>query len=423
MKIIKAGKHNAAYRPFCIYPEISKQGAKVEIADVAIIGAGASGLMCAAQAAKRNRRVIVLDNGPKPGRKILMAGGGKCNFTNQNLTPDNFICSNPHFVKSALSRFSQMDFIEQVKSSKIAFHERSHGQLFCDESAACILDMLLDRCRRNRASIATHSLVSAVRRDQTSGRFYLTAGKKIIQTTSLVIATGGVSIPAAGATPFGYQVAEQFGIPVVPPRPGLVPLTLAPEDKAIFQSLSGISVPAQVSCGKAAFQEQLLFTHRGLSGPVILQISSYWRPGDMVTIDLLPHLNLADRLKHAKARHPKKQVRSLVCNLLPRRLVDARLASLEGLDHPVSSLSSQTLSHVAQAFHHWQVKPGGTEGNRTAEVTVGGVDCHGIFSKTFESAKIPGLYFIGEVLDVTGQLGGYNLQWAWSSGFCAGQWV
>lgn len=395
----------------------------VEIVDAAIIGAGASGLMCAAQAGKRKRRVILLDNGPKPGRKILMAGGGKCNFTNRSITPENYICSNPHFVKSALSRFTQDDFIEQVERSAIPYHERRHGQLFCNESAARILDMLVAHCRRNRVTIATKTAVSKIRRCETSGLFHLTAGETKIQTPSLIIATGGVSTPAAGATPFGYRVAEQFGIPVVAPRPGLVPLTLAPGDKAVLQSLSGISVPARVCCNRADFREQLLFTHRGLSGPVILQISSYWRPGDTVTIDLLPRLNLEEQLGQARVRHPKKQVRSLILRHLPRRLADARLASIGGLHSPVSGLSRETLKQLALAFHRWQVKPGGTEGNRTAEVTVGGVDCQALSSKTFEARNIPGLYFIGEVLDVTGQLGGYNLQWAWSSGFCAGQWV
>ena len=395
----------------------------METVDVAIIGAGASGLMCAAQAGKRKHRVIVLDNGAKPGRKILMAGGGKCNFTNRRVRADNYICSNPHFVKSALSRFTPQDFIDQVEAFGIVYHERSHGQLFCEESAARILDMLLAQCHRQKVTIVPHTPVTKITRDETRGIFTLSAGEKRIQTPSLVIATGGVSTPAAGATPFGYQVAQDFGIPVVPLRPGLVPLTLAPKDKASLQSLSGISVLAQVSCGAARFQEQLLFTHRGLSGPVILQVSSYWQPGDTVSIDLLPSLNLEDQLGEAIIRHPKRRVRSILCEHLPKRLADMRLAGIDGLHHPISGLSRETLKKVTQAFHRWQLKPGGTEGNRTAEVTVGGVDCHAVSSKTFEARNIPGLYFIGEVLDVTGQLGGYNLQWAWASGFCAGQWV
>jgi len=395
----------------------------LETVDVAIIGAGASGLMCAIQAGKRKSRVLVLDNGPKPGRKILMAGGGKCNFTNRSVSSDNYISTNPHFVKSALSRFSAIDFIEQVDAFGISFHERSHGQLFCDESSARILEMLLAQCRKQNVTIATNTPVTQILRDDASGIFTLTAGGEKIQTPSLVIATGGVSTPAAGATPFGYQVAEQFGIKVVPPRPGLVPFTLSPADKAVLQSLSGISVTARVSCKKFSFEEQLLFTHRGLSGPVILQISSYWQPGDTVSIDLFPYLNLENWLDKAQIKHPKKQVRALICKHLPKRLADVRLQSVDGLHHPVSDLSRETIKKVAQAFHCWQVKPGGTEGNRTAEVTVGGVDCNAISSKTFEARNTPGLYFIGEVLDVTGQLGGYNLQWAWSSGFCSGQWV
>ena len=391
--------------------------------DVAVVGAGASGLMCAAVAGERGQRVIVLDNGAKPGRKVLMAGGGKCNFTNRRVSAENFICSNPHFVKSALSRFTPADVIAMVEAAGIPFHERDHGQLFCNESSARILDMLLDRCRRAGVKIATGAQVADVRRDGASGIFWVRAGSRKIETPSLVMATGGVSMPAAGATPFGYQVAEQFGIDVARPRPGLVPLTLSPEDKEVFQPLSGISVLARVSCAKAAFEEQLLFTHRGLSGPVILQVSSYWQPGETVTIDLLPGRDVEALLEQAGKGQPKKEARSLIRELLPRRLADARLKGVEGSCLPLASLSRQRRGQIARALHQWQIRPAGTEGNRTAEVTVGGVDCRGISSKTFEARDVPGLYFIGEVLDVTGQLGGFNLQWAWSSGFCAGIWV
>lgn len=394
-----------------------------ENCDVAIIGAGASGLMCAAEAGKRKKKVIILDNGPKPGRKILMAGGGKCNFTNRRVSPENFICGNPHFVKSALSRFTSEDFIAMVDAAGIPYHERSHGQLFCDDSSARILEMLTERCRKAGVNILPRTPVTGIRREEESGRYCLLAGNREIRCTALVIATGGVSIPAAGATAFGYQVAAQFNIPLVPPRPGLVPFTLAPEDRALFQPLSGLSVLARVSCGKALFEEQLLFTHRGLSGPVILQASSYWQPGDTLTIDLLPGLDLGQFFDQARRKHPKKQARSLVCKLLPNRLVDTRLSGIQDIQSPLASLSLKKIQEISDLFHRWQIKPGGTEGNRTAEVTVGGVDCHAVSSKTFEAIHVPGVYFIGEVLDVTGQLGGYNLQWAWSSGFCAGQWV
>lgn len=394
-----------------------------EIADVIIIGAGASGLMCAARAGDRKKRVLVLDNGPKPGRKILMAGGGKCNFTNQRVTAEQFICRNPHFVKSALSRFSSGDFIDMVRSFGIPYHEREHGRLFCDESSARILDMLMAQCRKAPVTIATGAEVSSVGWNETTGIFLVKAGKRKVETPSLVIATGGVSIPASGATPFGYQVAAQFGIPVIPPSPGLVPFTLGPRDKAALQPLSGISLPARVSYGKAVFQEELLFTHRGLSGPAILQISSYWQPGEIISIDLLPHLDVSEVLGAEKAAHPKKQALSVIRTLLPKRLAEIRLKEVGCARQPLAALSEKQVQEIAAALHRWQIKPGGTEGNRTAEVTVGGVDTHAISSKTFEARQVPGLYFIGEVLDVTGQLGGYNLQWAWSSGFCAGQHV
>ena len=276
-----------------------------ECFEVAVVGAGASGLMCAAAAGEKGKRVIVLDKGPRPGRKVLMAGGGKCNFTNRRVSPENFICSNPHFVKSALSRFTAEDFTAMVEAANIPFHERDHGQLFCNESSTRILEMLLERCHTAGVKIVSHTQVSAVRRQ--NDIFFLKAGSREIQVPSIVIATGGVSVPASGATPFGYQVAEQFGIDVVRPRPGLVPLTLSPGDKTVFQPLSGISVPARVSCGRAAFQEQLLFTHRGLSGPVILQISSYWQPGEPVTIDFLPGKDLEALLETGQEKPAQKR--------------------------------------------------------------------------------------------------------------------
>ncbi len=400
--------------------------------DVLIIGAGASGLMCASQAGKRKRKVLVLDHGSAPGRKILMSGGGRCNFTNRQVSADHYISSNPHFCKSAISRYTSRDFVDLVKEYGISYQERSHGQLFCKGSASQILDMLKAECQKAKVKVSMNTLVKKIenlapkadRKDAAQFRVHTESGK--IDTDSLVVATGGVSIPGAGATPFGFQVAEQFGIPVVQPRPGLVPFTLQPKDKKIFQPLAGISVDAKVSSPLAVFSEKLLFTHRGLSGPVILQVSSYWQPGQTITIDLLPFGNLMDILKNKQESHPKKYLRSCLYELLPKRLVDARLdVSWDACqtDLPIRSVSNDQIRQIAEVFHEWQIKPGGTEGYRTAEVTVGGVDCNRISSKTMEARKVPGLFFIGEILDVTGWLGGYNLQWAWSSGFCAGQYV
>ncbi|MFH2057705.1 MAG: NAD(P)/FAD-dependent oxidoreductase [Pseudomonadota bacterium] len=399
-----------------------------EVFNVVIVGAGASGLMCAAQAGKRKKKVLVLDHGSAPGRKILMSGGGRSNFTNKRVSADNFLSSNPHFSKSAISRYASRDFVELVDRYGISYQERSHGQLFCTDNASQILDMLLAECRKAKVKISMNTPIHKIetlssKTDMSDAlKFRIHAESRKIDTASLVIATGGVSIPGAGATPFGYQVAEQFDIPVIPLRPGLVPFTLQPKDKKILQPLAGISVDAKVSSPLAVFSEKLLFTHRGLSGPVILQVSSYWQPGQTITIDLLPFDNLLDTLKNEQASRPKKLSRSILYERLPKRLVDVRLDGCQS-DRPIGSVSHDQLRQIASAFHEWQIKPGGTEGYRTAEVTVGGVDCNYISSKTMEARKVPGLFFIGEILDVTGWLGGYNLQWAWSSGFCAGQYV
>ena len=398
--------------------------------DTVIIGAGASGLVCAAEAGRRKRKVLVLDHNKAPGRKILMSGGGRCNFTNREVTAAQFICKNRHFCKSALTRFSARDFLDRIVTAGIAFEEREHGQLFCRKNASEILDMLTAACRKAGVTFDMGTEIKNIQHlpqgKDTAPYFRIQAGRRSLDTSALVIATGGVSIPGAGASPLGYRIAEQFGIPMIPPRPGLVPLTLQPMDKASFQSLSGIAVKVRVNLSDTlphvCFTENLLFTHRGLSGPAILQVSSYWQPGETITINLMPDMDLATFLADARVSRAKKQVKSLLSDLLPKRLVMARLPGKTAVK-PVGGISREQISRICGYFHEWRIKPAGTEGYRTAEVTVGGVDTARISSKTFESRDVPGLYFIGEVLDVTGWLGGFNLQWAWSSGWCAGQYV
>lgn len=388
--------------------------------DVVIIGAGASGLMCAIEAGKRQRRVLVVDHGAQPGRKILMAGGGRCNFTNYSVDADNFQSQNPHFCKSALSRFTQWDFLELISRYSIPFHAREHGQLFCDQSASDILDMLLAECKTAGVAFKLRCKVDMVERAE--GGFHLATRQGGITATSLVVATGGLSIPAAGASPFGYRVAQQFGLPIVETSAGLVPFTLQPQDKQQLSALPGIAVRSRVETGAQSFCENLLFTHRGLSGPVILQISNYWQAGQMISIDLLPDVDLFTRLQEAKQQRPQKQLKSILAEWLPKRLLASRLDEAL-LETVLRSLTDKQFFRVVEALQQWQLKPNGTEGYRTAEVTRGGVDCNAISSKTMEARQVPGLYFTGEVLDVTGWLGGYNLQWAWSSGWCAGQVV
>ena len=389
--------------------------------DVIIIGAGAAGLMCAIEAGKRGRRALVIEHARKPGNKIRMAGGGRCNFTNYDVSDENFICHNKHFVKSALSRFTQWDFIDMVNRYQIPFHERDHGQLFCDETSKHILDMLLNECKQAEVEIRLKTPVTEVERTP-QGQYKITTDRQTLSCQALVIATGGLSIPTAGATPFGYHIAEQFNIKVWPPSAGLVPFTLQAEDKAKLAALSGIAVNATVTCGHHSFTENVLFTHRGLSGPAILQISNYWQPGQTIEIDWLPHIDLEQALKESIQTHPKKQLKSHVQQWLPKRLVNLLLNPTLA-ETPLKQVDNKELSAIKAALTSWQIKPAGTEGYRTAEVTRGGVDCNAISSKTMESTTTPGLYFIGEVLDVTGWLGGYNLQWAWSSGWCAGQYV
>jgi predicted Rossmann fold flavoprotein len=389
--------------------------------DVVIIGAGAAGLFCAIEAGKRKRHVLVLDHANKVGKKILMSGGGRCNFTNYYVTPDQFISNNPHFCKSALSRYTPWDFIELVKKHQIPFHEKTLGQLFCDNKSKDIVAMLLAECEQTKVDIRLYTRIERIEK-QAQHHFKIHTSQGDFHCQSLVIATGGLSIPTLGASGFGYQVAEQFGIKVFPTRAGLVPLTWHIEDKNKFSTLSGIALDSLVQHAAIGFRENLLFTHRGLSGPAILQISSYWDPGDPITLNFLPNLSLKDALKKAQMTYPKKQLKSWLSESLPKRFVECLLdPDLAG--KTLASLSHAECERVAALINASVIKPNGTEGYRTAEVTLGGIDCHAISSKTMEAINVSGLYFIGEVLDVTGWLGGYNFQWAWSSGWAAGQVV
>ncbi len=388
--------------------------------DVIIIGAGASGLMCAIEAGKRGRRVLVIDHANRAGKKILMSGGGRCNFTNYDIEPRHYLSHNPHFCKSALSRYSQWDFLSLITRYQIPFHERSHGQLFCNDSAKDILNMLLKEAENAGVAIQLNTGINAITKSATG--FLLETSMGQLDCQSLVVATGGLSIPKMGASPFGYKIAEQFGIPVRPTYAGLVPFTLQPDDKDKFSALSGIAVPCVVSNQRQQFTENLLFTHRGLSGPAILQISSYWKPGETVEINLLPQNDLEQELKAQRQQKHKGKLKTLLESHLPKRLLSC-LLSESSLDTTLPDLSDKHISQIAHQLQHWTIKPNATEGYRTAEVTCGGVDCDALSSKTMESKQVPGLYFIGEVVDVTGWLGGYNFQWAWSSGWCAGQSV
>jgi predicted Rossmann fold flavoprotein len=387
--------------------------------EVVIIGAGAAGLMCALTAGKRGRRVLILEHADQVGKKIVISGGGSCNFTNLYLGAEHYLSCNPHFCKSALSRFSQYNFISLVEKHSVSYHERKSGQLFCDGKSREILSFLLEECRIAGVRIQTKCSISKIDKAHC---FTVKTNSEEYVTESLVIATGGLSMPETGATGFGYKVAEQFGLNVVTCQPGLVPLTLSKSDLSNFGDLSGISVDAAVSCNGQTFRESILFTHGGLSGPAILQISNYWQPGDEVVIDLLPELDLVQTIKQWRKERPKAELKNLIGELLTRRLAH-RLTELWYYNKPVNQYNEKEINEIAAIFHKWSITPSGTEGYKVAEVTRGGVDTDELSSKTFEARKVKGLYFIGEVVDVTGWLGGYNLQWAWSSGYCAGQFV
>ncbi|HFQ5588637.1 TPA: NAD(P)/FAD-dependent oxidoreductase [Vibrio vulnificus] len=390
--------------------------------DVVVIGAGAAGLMCAAEAGRRGRKVLVLDHAKKPGRKILISGGGRCNFTNNEVSAKNYLCRNPHFVKSALSQYSNWDFISMIYKYGIEFEERDHGQLFCLDSAKEIVNMLLSEC--DQPNIAQRYQVQLTEIEKTEQGFVLRAGAEAFECQSLVVATGGLSMPKLGATPFGYKIAEQFGIPVVPTTAGLVPFTLHKQDKEDFAELSGIAIPAEITAEDGTlFKEALLFTHRGLSGPAVLQISSYWKAGQAVSINLVPEVDVLELLQRNLEKHPNQSMKNTLAKVLPKRLVEVLIERNELTDKPLKQYNSKELQEIVEYLQHWKIAPNGTEGYRTAEVTLGGVDTDYLSSKTMECKTVPGLYFIGEVMDVTGWLGGYNFQWCWSSGFVAGQWV
>lgn len=390
--------------------------------DVVVIGAGAAGLMCAFTAAARGRRVLLLDHANKAGKKILMSGGGRCNFTNMYTEPENFLSANPHFCKSALARYTQWDFIEMVGRHGVPYHEKKLGQLFCDNKASDILGMLSDECQQAGVDLRLNTVVQSVERSEDGYVLLGSAGEIICQ--SLVIATGGLSIPTLGASGFGYQLARQFGHTVLPTRAGLVPFTITePQLKGMCEELSGTSVEdCLVSCNGQRFRENILFTHRGLSGPAVLQVSSYWQPGDAIEINLLPHLDLVEWLNEQRHERPNTELKTLLGELFTRKMAGL-LAEHWFVSRPLKQYSPAELEEIAERLSNWRLIPAGTEGYRTAEVTLGGVDTCEVSSKTMESQKSPGLYFIGEVLDVTGHLGGFNFQWAWASGYAAAQYV
>lgn len=386
--------------------------------DVIVIGAGAAGLMCAIEAGKRGRKVWLIDHTSKTAEKIRISGGGRCNFTNIHANPDSFISGNPHFCKSALSQYTQGDFIALIEKHDIAYHEKKLGQLFCDGSAQQIIDMLLKECETAGVRVTMETTVSKIETDE-NDQYIIQTNHGTHPCTSLVIATGGLSIPKIGATRFGYDVAKQFGLNVIETLPALVPFTFQTQILERCKTLSGLSVDAIISCGKTSFAEGLLFTHRGLSGPSILQISSYWREGDEIVINLAPQTDMLEFFKTRKDENPKQDIETALGHVVPKRLAEI-ICETEKIVGRLAELPNAKLEKLARAVNDWRIKPAGTEGYRTAEVTLRGVDTNELSSKTMEAKNQPGLYFIGEVVDVTGHLGGFNFQWAWSSGYVAG---
>ncbi|MBY0576532.1 MAG: NAD(P)/FAD-dependent oxidoreductase [Gallionellaceae bacterium] len=402
--------------------------------DVIIIGSGAAGLMCAMQAGQRGRSVVLLDHAKKLAEKIRVSGGGHCNFTNFNVKPENFISSNPNFCRSALARYTPQDFIALLHKHNIGYHEKTLGQLFCDDEAEALIAMLRGECDAAGVKRFMNCEIEEVKYSpppddegakQGKRKFHVSTSRGEFSATSLVVATGGLSVPRTGATPFGYHVAEQFGIPIAKLRPGLVPLSVAPNDWKPYADLTGVSLDVVVSFGKQTFRENMLVTHRGLSGPAILQISSYWQHGQPLHIDLLPDCDMAALLDEQKGG--KKLLSNYLTQWFPKSFSEvwcAQLAEHQQVENrPLNQYNDKQRKQIAAALHDWQVTPSGTLGYTKAEVTCGGVDTHALSSKTMECIEVPGLYFIGEVVDVTGQLGGYNFQWAWASGYAAGQAV
>ena len=383
--------------------------------DSIVLGAGAAGLMCAAEAGRRGRRVLLLERAARIGKKILISGGGRCNFTNLHCRPENFLSANPHFAKSALARYQPSDFIALVEQNHVPYHEKTLGQLFCDRSAQDILDMLEGRCRESSVAIATGVAVTEIRRGT---EFAVHTERETFRGRTLVIATGGLSIPKMGATSFGYNVARQFGLRIQPTRPALVPLVFGEEDRRRWCDLAGVSTEVIASADSVKFREKMLFTHRGLSGPAILQASSYWKPGAVVSMDVVPNGDVTSSLREPNARKDVASLKSALQRVLPKRLADRWMENF-----PPSGWTNHALAEYEHGMHRWQVIPQDTEGYDKAEVTAGGVDTDELSAKTMESKTIPGLFFIGEVVDVTGHLGGFNFQWAWASGWCAGRAV
>jgi predicted Rossmann fold flavoprotein len=385
----------------------------IEKFDAVVLGGSAAGLMCAIEAGRRGRRLLVLERADRVGKKILISGGGRCNFTNLHCRPENFLSSNPHFCKSALAGYTPADFIALVEKHGIRYHEKHKGQLFCDGSAREIVTMLEEECRRAGVRIVVGAAVREVRKDAS---FVILAGEREFHAPALVVATGGLSIPKIGATAFGYEVARQFGVRVRPCRPGLVPLLFHAPDRTAYGELAGVSTPVRVSCDSQEFTEKMLFTHRGLSGPAILQISSYWEEGRAIEIDLAPGQDWISPLRTSPSRRDLSSAKQALRAVLPQRLADRWLEK-----HPPRDWTNHSLAELERSSHRWSIAPAGTEGYEKAEVTAGGVDTDELSAKTMECRRVPGLYFIGEVVDVTGHLGGFNFQWAWASGFCAGQ--
>lgn len=381
--------------------------------DAIVIGAGAAGLMCAIQAGHRGRRVAVLEHADRIGKKILISGGGRCNFTNIHCRPEDFLSANPHYAKSALARYGPRDFIALVEKHNIPYHEKTLGQLFCDRSAEDILNLLMDECRRAGVQILTSTTVKEITRPDA---FVLRTGTAEFEAPALVIATGGLSIPKMGATAFGYEVAKKFGLRIAECRPALVPLAFDQQDRERYSDLAGVSAEVNASIGGRRFREKMLFTHRGLSGPAVLQISSYWKPGDAVSIDLAPDRDVLKSMLGSPSRRDFSSARAALRDVLPNRLADRWLEL-----HPPKDWKNGSILELERQLHGWKIIPAGTEGYEKAEVTAGGVDTNELSAKTMESRRVSGLYFIGEVVDVTGHLGGFNFQWAWASGFSAGQ--